>query len=128
MTSTRIQQAQLVLSVPFQQQIMGSLLALCSYIITTEPPTATNHVNRLAYANAVLLNPLSYAAFMAPGMMSQSAIVADAASNTAGTSGTVVPDADCDAAITVLFNFYANQFVAQVVVPVTVPSGAPLQL
>jgi len=54
MSSTRIQQAQLVLSVPFQQQIMGSLLALCSYIITSEAGTVANHTNRLAYANAIL--------------------------------------------------------------------------
>jgi hypothetical protein len=30
-----------------------------------------------------------------------------------GASGTVVPDADCDATVLALFNFFANQFAAQ---------------
>jgi hypothetical protein len=113
MASTRIQQAQLVLSVSFQQQVMGSLLSLSSFVITTELSTVTNHANRLVYANAILANPLAQAVFMAPGMMSQAAIVTDAGGTTAGASGTVVPDADCDAAVIVLFNFYANLYVAQ---------------
>ena len=113
MSSTRIQQAQLVLSVPFQEQIMGSLLALCSYIITSEAGTVANHTNRLAYANAIVVNPLAQAAFMAPAMMSQAAIVADAGNTAVGASGSVVPDADCDAAVQAVFNFFANQFVAQ---------------
>lgn len=113
MASTRIQQAQLILSVPFQQQIMGSLLALSSFIITTELSTVANHANRLAYANAILVSPFALAAFIAPGMISQAAIVADAANTAAGASGTVVPDADCDAAVLALFNFYANQYAAQ---------------
>jgi ABC-type Co2+ transport system permease subunit len=114
MASTRIQQAQLVLSVPFQQQIMGSLLALCSFIVTQEAVGVANHVNRLAYANAILINPLAQAVFIAPGMLSQAAILADAGNTAAGASGTVVPDADCDAGVLALFNFYANQYVAQV--------------
>jgi hypothetical protein len=122
MASTRIQQAQLVLSAPFQQQIMGSLLALSSFIITTELATVANHANRLAYANAILVNPLAQAAFIAPGTISQAAILADAANTAAGASGTVVPDADCDAAILALFNFYANQYVAQL------NSGVALQI
>jgi hypothetical protein len=122
MSSTRIQQAQLVLSVPFQQQIMGSLLALSSFVITSEAGTVTNHVNRLAYANAIVVNPMAQAAFMAPAMLSQAVIVTDAGNTTVGASGTVVPDADCDAAVTALFNFFANQFVAQV------NSGVPLQI
>jgi len=84
MSSTRIEQAQLVLSTAFQQQIMGSLLALCSYIITTEAGTVANHANRLAYANAIVTNPMAQAAFMAPAMMSQTAIVTDAGLTTAG--------------------------------------------
>jgi hypothetical protein len=43
MSSTRIQQAQLVLSVPFQQQIMGSLLALSSFVINAKAGTAINY-------------------------------------------------------------------------------------
>ncbi len=101
---------------------MGSLLALCSFIITTEAATAANHANRLAYANAIVINPLAQAAFMAPAMMSQATIVADAGNTTVGSSGTVVPDADCDAAVQAIFNFFANQYAAQV------NSGVPLQL
>jgi hypothetical protein len=56
---------------------------------------------------------MAQAAFMAPAMMSQSAIVTDAGNTTAGASGTVVPDADCDASVTSLFNFFANQYAAQ---------------
>jgi hypothetical protein len=122
MASTRIQQAQLVLSLPFQQQVMGSLLALCSFIITTEAAGVANHANRLIYANAILTNPLAIAGFVAPGLISQAAILADAGNTAAGASGTVVPDADCDAAVLAVFNFFANQWVAQF------SSGAPLQI
>lgn len=122
MASTRIQQAQLVLSVAFQQQIMGSLLALCSFIVTQEAAGVANHANRLVYANAILVNPLAQATFIAPGLMSQAAILADAGNTVAGASGTVVPDADCDAAVLVVFNFYANQWVAQL------NSGSPLHI
>jgi hypothetical protein len=55
-------------------------------------------------------------------MMSQAAIVTDAGSTTVGASGTVVPDADCDAAVQAIFNFFANQYAAQIT------SGAPLML
>lgn len=112
MASTRIQQTQLIFSLAFQQQIAGSLLALSSFVITAELTTVTNHANRLIFANGILTNPMGIAAYVAPGMFSQAAILADAGL-AIGASGTVVPDADCDAAVTAVYNFYANQFAAQ---------------
>jgi hypothetical protein len=39
---------------------MGLLLAPCSYIVSTEAGTVADHTNRLAYANAVVANPLAW--------------------------------------------------------------------
>ncbi len=89
----------------------GSLLAAATSVINEAAPTA-NHSNRLAYANAILVNPWPQAQFLLPGMLTNPTLQGMAGgTNTA--SGTCWNDSDVDYVIASLFNEYANQYVAQ---------------
>jgi hypothetical protein len=115
MASTRAQQAQLIKNQTFLDQLAGALLAAASQVIN-ESANAQNHANRLAYANAILVNPALQASFMAPGVLTNATISAEA-----GTPQTI-PDSDMDFVVASLVDIYANQYAAQVI------SGAPLHV
>lgn len=109
--STRLQQAQLIASTTFVQQLTGSLLAAAAQIVN-ESSSTTDHVNRLAYARAIIANPSVQAQFFAPGILTNSTIAGEAG-NSNGASGTPVPDADLDFVVASIFNIYADQYAAQ---------------
>jgi len=115
MASTRAQQAQLIKNQTFLDQLAGALLA-ASVQVTNEGAGAQNHANRLLFANAVLVNPAQQAAFIAPGILTNPTISAEA-----GTPQSI-PDGDVDFVVAGLFDIYANQYAAQQI------SGAPLQV
>lgn len=115
MASTRAQQAQLIKNQTFLDQLAGSLLA-AAVQVTNEGANFANHANRLLYANAILVNPAAQAAFMAPGVLTNPTISAEAGTPQA------VPDGDVDFVVASLFDTYANQYAAQVI------SGAPLHV
>ena len=107
--ATRIQQIQLIQSAAFQQQVAGSLIA-AAINVQNEAASTANHTARLAYANAIMLNPTAQAATIMTQMLSN-ATIAGEAGNTAGASGTPVADSDVDYVIASLFNQFASQFV-----------------
>lgn len=115
MASTRAQQGALIKDPTFISQLTGALLAM-AYAVVNEAVGVTNHANRLTYANAILVNPASQAAIMAPGVLPYAPILA-----AAGTPASIL-DSDVDARVIAVYNYYANQYAAQSIV------GAPLNL
>jgi len=111
MASTRAQQAQLLRSTVFLDQIAGALIAAATNILNEDPATA-NHLVRRAYANAILTNPLEQAAFFAPGMLTNPTVAASAG-NAPTASGTPIADGDVDYVVASLFDAYADQYVGQ---------------
>lgn len=118
MASTRAQQGTLITQAAsngFLNQVVGSLVAMAISVIE-EASTVADHANRLKFANAIVANPTYQATFMLPGYL-QSANISAAA----GTPASIA-DADVDAQTINIFNFYANQYAAQIV------TGAALNL
>jgi len=106
MASTRAQQGALLTDPTFLAQMTGSLLAM-AYAVITEPVGTANHVNRVLFANAIIGTPSYQAKYMMPGVIPAANIIA-----AAGTPASIA-DADVDARVVFVFNFYANQFAAQ---------------
>jgi hypothetical protein len=115
MASTRAQQAQLIKNQTFLDQLAGALLAAAVQVIN-EGAGATNHAHRLLFANAILVNPAAQASFMAPGILTNPTISAEASTPAS------IPDGDVDFVVAGLFDTYANQYAAQAI------SGAPLHV
>ncbi len=90
---------------------MGSLLAAAANILN-EGTGVANHANRLAWANAIYVNPSAQTQFFLPGVLTNSTIAGEAG-NTAGASGTPCSDSDIDYVVASLWNNYANQYAAQ---------------
>jgi hypothetical protein len=109
--ATRAQQAQLLRSTVFLDQIAGALLAAAASVLN-ESPAAPNHENRRLWANAIFLNPSPQAVFFAPGTLSNPTIAAGAG-GAPGESGTPFADGDIDYVVASLFDSYANQYAAQ---------------
>jgi hypothetical protein len=109
--STRAQQAQLLRNPVFLDQLAGCLLAAASNVLNEDPATPL-HLVRRNYANAIIANPLEQATFLAPGMLTNATVAAEAG-NAAGESGTPVTDNDCDFVVASLFEKYAKQFALQ---------------
>lgn len=109
--STRLQQTQLILSSTFVEQLAGSLLAAAAQIIN-EAPNAADHTNRLLYARSILAAPIPAAQFMAPGILLNSTVAAEAG-NPNGDSGTPISDSDLDFVVASIFNVYADQYASQ---------------
>jgi hypothetical protein len=120
MASTRLQQASAIANANVLLQLTGSLLAAAAQVLAEDPATA-DHAHRLAYANAILLNPSALASIMLPALMTN-ATLASAAGGAVGASGTQFTDADIDFVVASVFSTYADQYVAQTVI------GAPLRL
>ena len=120
MASTRLQQAQLLSNQLFLGQLAGSLLNAAAQVLNEAASTA-NHVNRIAYARSIIASPMAAANFMAPGMLTNSTIAANAGSSN-GASGTPETDNDVDFVVASLFDTYANQLSAQSI------SGPPIMM
>jgi hypothetical protein len=120
--STRLPQTQLILRSTFVEQLAGALLAAAAQIIN-EASSATDHGNRLAYARAIIANPIPAAQFMAPGVLLNSTIAAEAG-NPNGDSGTPIPDSDLDFVVASIFNTYADQFASQMNIGATLQFGS----
>lgn len=95
------------------------MLAAAANIINESAETA-DHVNRLAYARAIIGNPVAQVAFFAPGVLTNPTLVGEAG-NANGASGTPIPDSDLDFVVASLWNIYADQYAAQL------GAGMPLQ-
>ncbi len=115
MASTRAQQGALLKDQTFLNQVTGSLNAM-AYLVVMEAGTVANHANRVLYANAILVNPAAEALQILPGVMASAAVLA-----AAGTPASIL-DSDVDTRVVLVFNYYANQYVA------SAPSSAPLVL
>jgi hypothetical protein len=109
--ATRAQQAQLLRSTVFLDQISGALLAAAANVLN-EGPATPNHENRRLWANAIFVNPSQQAVFFAPGTLSNPTVAASAG-NAAGESGTPISDSDIDYVVASLFDKYASQYAAQ---------------
>jgi hypothetical protein len=118
--STRIQQTQLLTSALFLQQLQGSLYA-AAIPVFTEGAGVTNHANRLAFARGIVASGAQQAAFFAPAVLSQAGVLSDLTANVVGASGTVIQDANCDAAVGALFNVYATWYAAGISTFTTLP-------
>jgi hypothetical protein len=103
--STRAQQTQLIRDSGFLDQLAGSLLYTANQVVN-EASTTANHINRIAYANSIFLSPQSAASFMAPGILTNATISAEA-----GTPSSI-SDSDMDYVVASLFDKYANQYAA----------------
>ena len=101
-------------------QVTGSLIAT-AYNVLNEGAAAADHTNRLAYANAIFVNPVAQAQFLLPALMTNATLQGEAG-NAAGASGTPFADSDVDFVIASVFSTYADQYVAQL------NSGAALKL
>lgn len=77
-----------------------------------ESVNTTDHQNRIAYANAILMNPTQQAQFMLPGIMTNPTLLGQAG-DPAGASGTPFTDADTDFVVSSLYSKYADQYAAQ---------------
>lgn len=122
MSASLVSQAQQFLSTTFQQQVAGALLNICNTVFS-ESTSVSNHTARLAFANAIVMQPMYYAAYMAPGLSYSSTILADiVAGITLSLSGTFCSDSDMQTAVNSIFNFYATQYGAQI------NNGVPLAL
>ena len=87
------------------------MLAAATAVIN-EAASTPNHTNRLLYANAILVNPLSQAQFLMPGMLTN-ATLSSMAGGATTASGTCWNDSDVDFVVSSLWNEYANQYAAQ---------------
>ena len=110
MAATRLQQYQLLTNSTFAEQVAGSLLA-AAFSVVNEAASTTDHANRLAYANSILVsgNPLGQATLMLP-MMLTNATIAGEAGNANGASGTPVADSDVDFVVASLFTQFADAY------------------
>lgn len=108
--STRAQQAQILRNPAVLDQLAGALLAAASNILN-EAAEAANHPNRAIFANVIFSNPLNAAALMAPGLMANPTLQAQAGA-TAGASGTPFSDGDVDYVVASLYDIYANRAAA----------------
>jgi hypothetical protein len=111
MPTTRAQQAQLLRSSVFLDQVAGALLAAAANVLNEDAATP-NHENRRAWANAIFVNPSEQARFVAPGLLSNPTVAASAG-NPAGDSGTPLTDSDVDYVVASLYDKYAAQYAAQ---------------
>ena len=81
-----------------------------------EATSNTDRANRIAWANAVIGNPVAHTLYFVPGMLTNSTIVRwrlGEAGNPAGASGTPCPDSDVEYVVASLWNIYADQYAAQ---------------
>jgi hypothetical protein len=109
--ATRIQQFQVLQNPAFQQQLASCLLFAAINVLAEDAGTA-NHVNRVKWANAIVLSPLGQAATVLNYTMTNPTIAA-AAGNAPGPSGTPFADSDIDFVVASLFDKFATQFAGQ---------------
>lgn len=93
-------------------QIAGALMTAAAQIFN-EGTSAPDHANRLLYARYVFQSPLQAAAFMAPGIFSNSTIASEAG-GAVGASGTPFPDNDVQFVVNSIITTYADQYAAQI--------------
>ena len=110
MSTTRIQQIELLASSAFQSQVTSCLL-FAAINVLNEPANTGNHVNRLAWAKAIFKDPRSEAAKNLTYLLTNATVAANAG-NPIGASGTPFVDSDIDFTVASLFDQLANNFAA----------------
>jgi hypothetical protein len=104
--STRAQQARLLRNEDFRDQVTGALLFAASQVLN-EAPEASNHEDRIRWANAIIADPQGQTAFLVTGMLTNATI--------AGAAGdpSAISDNDVDYVVASLFDAYADQYALQ---------------
>lgn len=109
--STRAQQAQVIRNPAVLDQLAGALLA-AAFNVINESAQAPNHAHRVLLANLILSNPQQQALIVAPALMTNPTLAAQAGA-ASGSSGTPFADSDIDYVVSSLYDTYADQAAAQ---------------
>lgn len=107
MSSTRIQQYQLLGNSQYQQQVAGSLMA-AAFAAVREPASTAGHDQRVKLARSILADPMAQVRNCLAWTLKDPAILDKAGAEVDEISGTPFEDSEVDTVVSGLFDHLAG--------------------